>query len=236
MGDKIVNDVTPTNAKVSSGVDELIQRLRQEGIDAGNAQAQERIQQAQAEADSVLAEAQKQARDIVAEAKSEAQRLQQAGNEALAIAMRDIVLKLKARLSETVGERVQQLIATQLNQEEFLQALLLELAGRVRRDAKLDEVKNLTVVLPEKLIGLEELRRHPLELQEGSLSHFVLHVAAEVLRDGVEFAQTNELSHGIRLNLRDREMQIDLTDERLAQVLLEHLQPRFRAILEGMVK
>jgi len=29
---------------------------------------------------------------------------------------------------------------------------------------------------------------------------------------------------------------IDLTDEAIAALLLQHLQPRFRAVLEGIVK
>jgi V/A-type H+-transporting ATPase subunit E len=36
--------------------------------------------------------------------------------------------------------------------------------------------------------------------------------------------------------LQEGEIQVDLTPERVAEVLLEHLHPRFRAILEGTVK
>ena len=31
-------------------------------------------------------------------------------------------------------------------------------------------------------------------------------------------------------------IKIDLTDEAIAALLLQHLQPRFRAVLEGIVK
>jgi len=34
----------------------------------------------------------------------------------------------------------------------------------------------------------------------------------------------------------DKDISLDLTDEAIAALLLEHLQPRFRAILEGIVK
>ena len=40
---------------------------------------------------------------------------------------------------------------------------------------------------------------------------------------------------GIRVRLLDDDLEIDLTDEAIAELLLEHLQPRFRAVLTGMV-
>ena len=33
----------------------------------------------------------------------------------------------------------------------------------------------------------------------------------------------------------DEELQIDLTDQAIANLLLKHLQPRFRAVMEGLV-
>lgn len=222
--------------QVASGVEELIERLRDKGIAAGEQEGQQRLQDAEHRAQLILREAKAKADNIVAEARGEAQQIRQGGNEALAIAMRDIVLKLKAKLSETVGEKVQHLIAHQMDQQDFLQKLILEVAGKVRQDNKLDEQPGLHMLLPAKLIGLDELRVNPLELKEGTLSHFILSVAADVLREGVSFAQSDDLHSGITLYLREQDIQIDLTDERLAQVLLEHLQPRFRAILEGMVK
>jgi V/A-type H+-transporting ATPase subunit E len=90
--------------------------------------------------------------------------------------------------------------------------------------------------LPRALVGLEELRRKPLELREGSLSHFVLSVAGNVLAEGVTFGVADDDDKGIRLYLADKNVYIDVTDEAVAALLLQHLQPRFRAILEGTVK
>jgi V/A-type H+/Na+-transporting ATPase subunit E len=91
-------------------------------------------------------------------------------------------------------------------------------------------------LLPRALVGLEDLRRNPLELREGSLSHFVLSLAGNVLAEGVTFGVADDDAPGIRLYLKDKDVTIDLTDEKVASLLLEHLQPRFRAILEGTVK
>lgn len=227
---------TKHTSQIAFGVEELIDRLRLDGINAGEEEGKKKLIEAEKQAEQIVCDAKAKAEKIVADAKREATQLRLGGEEALAIAMRDIVLKLKAKLSETVGEKVQHLIAHQLDQEAFLQQLILEVAGKARRDTKLDEQKQLQVLLPEKLIGIEELRHNPLELKEGSLSHFILSVAGDVLREGVEFAQSEDGRSGIVIYLREMDVQLDMTEERLAQVLLEHLQPRFRAILEGMVK
>lgn len=224
------------SGKVSSGVEELIQKLRDDGVSAGKEQAQKIIEDAEYEAEKIVADAKKNAQKVLEDAQAEAARTKKSGEDALNIAMRDIVLKLKAKLSETVGDRVRKLICTDLAQEDFLKALILEVAARARDDAHLDETKSAKFLLPKELIGLEELRQHPLELEEGSLSHFILNVAADVLRDGVSFGETDELKHGLKIYLEDKDIQIDLSDERISEILLEHLQPRFRAILEGTVK
>lgn len=227
---------TLSSAKVSSGVEELIEKLRNDGVEAGKSEAASLIADAERDAARILEEAKQQAEKIVTDARLEAQRLQKGGEDALNIAMRDIVLKLKAKLNETVSERVKQLIATELEREDFLKDLILEVAGNARKDSAIDKAGKIRILLPKKLIGLEELREHPLELEEGSLSHFILNVASDVLREGVSFGESEEGKHGLRIHLEEKDILIDLSDERIAELLLEHLQPRFRAILEGMVK
>ena len=225
-----------TDGKVSSGVAELIEKLRNDGVEEGKKNAAEIIKNAEDDAEKILQEAKSKAENILADAEQNAQRLRKGGEDALKIAMRDIVLELKAKLSETVSERVHQLISTELAQEDFLKELILVVASRARVESGLDDAGKSVVLLPKDLIGLEELRQHPLELEEGSLSHFILHVASEVLREGVSFGSAEDGKHGLRIHLVDKDIQIDLSDERIAEVLLDHLQPRFRAILEGMVK
>jgi V/A-type H+-transporting ATPase subunit E len=162
--------------------------------------------------------------------------LQTGGEEALRIAMRDTVLRLKVELSERFGAEVRRLIAVAMDQESFLKQLILEVAGRAREEAGVDAGEAVQIQLPRALVGLEDLRRNPLELREGSLSHFVLSLAGNVLAEGVTFGVAGDEARGICLYLKDKDVTIDLTDEKVAALLLQHLQPRFRAILEGTVK
>lgn len=221
----------------SSGVEALIERLREEGVQAGQAEAQRIEAEARREAARIVREAEGRAAAILEGARQEADALRKGGEEALRIAMRDTLLRLKAELSDRFGDEVKRLIAAKMEQEAFLERLILEVAARARAEAGIDAGQAVEIQLPKALVSPDELRRNPLELREGSLSHFVLSLAGNILAAGVTFGvAAGSDQQGIRLSLQGKDVQIDLTDETVAATLLAHLQPRFRAILEGMVR
>jgi V/A-type H+/Na+-transporting ATPase subunit E len=220
----------------SSGVEALIDRLREEGVASGRTEAEGIVAEARREAASLEQEAQRKAEDILRQAHTDAERTRAAGEEALRVAMRDSVLEMKGHLTTRFSEEVRRLVSADMAQEAFLERLILEVAGRARQEAGMDESSKMEILLPSGVVALDELRRRPEELRQGSLSHFVLSVANNVLRDGVTFRVADDLKGGIRICLREGEIRVDLTPEQVAKVLLEHLHPRFRAILEGTVK
>lgn len=228
--------MTDTAASASSGVETLIERLRQEGVAKGRSEAERIIADAESRTRWMLRQAEQEAQEIREKARTEAENFKTAGREALQIAARDTVLDLKNRLLRRFTSDVERLIGAQLRDEAFLQRLILEVAARARRDGGIDAGENVEVLLPEDVIGVEELRRRPEELEEGSLSHFVLAVAGQILRQGVGFESTSTINAGIRVRLVERNVEIDLTERAVAALLLEHLQPRFRAFLEGIVR
>jgi V/A-type H+/Na+-transporting ATPase subunit E len=235
MSDRELTE-TPLNGLPSSGVEALIERLRDEGVSEGRREAQALITAARHESEQILRQAKETAETILHQARAESETVRNAGEEALRTAMRDTVLKMKGHLSTRFNEEVQRLVTAEMAQEAFLKRLILEVAGRARRDAGIDQADGVEILLPEDVVGLEELRRHPEKLREGSLSHFVLSVANGLLRDGVDLRGSDLLDGGIRITLQGGEIQVDLTPEKVTEVLLEHLHPRFRAILEGTVK
>lgn len=105
-----------------------------------------------------------------------------------------------------------------------------------REQGGLDDAERIEVVLPTDVVGLEDLRRDPEALRAGTLTYFAAAVGRERLREGVSFTAGEPGLHGIRIRLVDRDVEIDLTEEAVAELLLEHLQPRFRALLEGIVR
>lgn len=222
--------------KVSSGVEQLITRLREEGVQQGREEAQRIVEDAERRATWLTNQARAQAEEMLIKARDEAERLRRSGEEALQIAARDAVLNMKGFLGERFAIEVRRLIGEQLRDEALLREMILTIAGRVREDMGLDQVEQIEVLLPRDVIGLDELRRHPETLKEGSLSHFVLAIAQSLLREGVTFNHTPADQRGITLRLTGQDLEVELTDEAIARLLLAHLQPRFRALLEGIVR
>lgn len=220
---------------LSSGVDALITRLRDEGVSAGREEADRILLDARTEAKRTLDKANVEAKDRLEAARREADAYRSAGEEALKTAMRDTVLAMKSTLTERFGEDVKRLIAHHLQDPDVLKRMILEIAGRARDDADIGDGDDLTILLPEKVAGLEELRADPEALREGPLTRFVLGITGDMLRDGVTF-EASDASGGIRVQVEDKAVILELTEEAVASLLLQHLQPRFRTILEGIVK
>lgn len=222
--------------KVSHGVEQLIERLRDDGVRQGRAEAQRIVDDAEHRASWLISQAREQADEMLLKAREEAERLRRSGEEALQIAARDAVLNMKGFLSERFAVEVRRLVGEQMRDETLLRDLILAIAGRVREDMDLDKAASLEVLLPRDVVGLDELRHHPETLKEGTLSHFVLAVAQSLLRDGVSFAVGDAGQSGIRIRLVGQDLEVELTDETVARLLLTHLQPRFRALVEGIVR
>lgn len=224
-----------TKTPEAAGIEALIARLRQEGVDEGQAEANRVLAEAEKRAREMLSDAAKKADSLVEKAAKKADSLARAGEEALRIAMRDAVLELKQGLSDRFAEQVGGTVSDLMRDDEMLRDMVLALAARTRKDTGLDDAKNVDVVLPRAVVGLDELRRKPEELREGSLTHFAAAEAADMLRKGVTFSRSDEDSGGLRVLLGEEGVMVDLTDRAVADVILRHLQPRFRALLENVV-
>lgn len=220
----------------SSGVEALITRLRNDGIESGQKEAESIIHDAHKHAEWIITEAQSKAQKIVDKAKVEADDITHAAQDALNLATRDAMLKLRDTLLGSFSEEVGRVVGTQMADHEFMEKLILELAGRVRKKAGLDDSPNILLQLPEKIIGVDALKKNPEELKEGTLSHLTAAIAADLLRKGVTLSVASDLSGGLFIKLIDEEMVIDFSDKTVAALLLEHIQPRFRALLQGIVR
>ncbi|AEG00764.1 hypothetical protein [Methylomonas methanica] len=219
----------------SSGVEQLIERLREQAIDAGQAKAESIVTDAQRRAAWLIGEAEQEAKNILKKAQAEADAMRSAGLDALNLAARDALLRLRDTLLGSFSQEVQRVVGEKMADQDFMAQLILALAGQVRDKTGLDR-QQLTFLLPETISGVEELRKNPEELQQGELSHVSAAIAGDLLRKGVRFEVDDEVKSGLVIRLEDNAMLIDFTDDAVAALLLKHLQPRFRALLQGIVK
>ena len=220
----------------SSGVENLIQRLRDQGVDAGQKRAEKIVLDAQKRAEWIIEEAELEAKLLLEKAKKQSDALRVSGEDALKLATRDALLKLRDTLLGSFSTEVQRVVGQKMDQEVFLERLILQLAGKVREELDLDIKENISLFLPNNPVGVDELKNNPDELKVGTLTHFTAAIAADMLRKGVSIKVSDDVSGGLSVRLKDDDMVVDFTDETLSALLLEHLQPRFRTLLQGIVR
>jgi V/A-type H+-transporting ATPase subunit E len=218
-----------------AGVQALIERLKSEGVAAGQSEADAILAKARAKAEEIVSAAQKKADGLLAEARAEAAREKAATEDGLKVAARDLVLNLRNELGDRIQQEASRLVATSLADEEFLQKLILAMAANARDNASVSDTEPMEIVLPEKVVTFEELKQSPEAVEPGTLTHFVIALAGQVLRDGVTFSTAPGLD-GIKVKLTERNVSIDLTEEAIAILLKRHLQPRLRAVMEGVLR
>lgn len=221
----------------SSGVEQLIARLRDQGVKAGQSQADAIIEQAKTQAETMLSEAKEKANRIVDDARAEAERTEHAGKEALRIATRDTILRFQQELMDYFNERVRRLVSEELKDRTILGRLIVEVASDAARTAGVSDVaaEKIEILLPPEIVSVEELKRSPEELK-GKLTELVKGIAQATYRDGVTFKGLEAGAKGIRVHVSGKELEVDLTAEAVADILLEHMQPRFRALMQGIIQ
>jgi V/A-type H+-transporting ATPase subunit E len=218
-----------TSAVESTGVENLIGRLRDEGIAEGRSQAQALVITAQRQASDIIAGAQQEAESILAKAKEEAGKLKAAGENAIRLAMRDTILSLERDLVEQFRTRLFRLVKGSLADPAFLQHLILEVASKAAPAMG----ERTQLLLPAEIISLEDLQGKPEQATPGTLMHFVLSLGGGMLREGMSFGVADDGEAGVRVRLVDDDVQIDLTESSISELLLRHMLPRFRALLRG---
>jgi V/A-type H+-transporting ATPase subunit E len=217
----------------SAGVEALIEQLREEGIVRGQAEAARILGEAESRARWIVAQAEAEAEQHREDARRAAARFEEAARQGLEIASRDVLLRLKTALAGLFHQELRRQIQQELSAPEVLEKLILILAGRLR--PALDAVAELEILLPQRAVDLEDLRRDPADLAGGELMRLSRRIARDMLREGVTLDVSPDIAAGFRIRLLDQ-VELEFTDETVSELLLAHLQPRFRAMLEGIVK
>ena len=195
---------------------QLTDRLYNEGLSKGKAEGEAILAAARADAEEIVSKAKAEAGDIIAAAKKEAEDLKKkvegdvrmAASETLQATRCDIENLI---VTEMTGKGVDEA----LSNGDFLKGILTEVAKRFSSE----EPGDLSVVLPEKL-------------QQG-LEPFVKNELSKILGKGVDASFSKKIAGGFRIGPKDGSYFISLTDETFRELICEYLRPATRKILFG---
>jgi V/A-type H+-transporting ATPase subunit E len=211
----------------SAGVQDLISRIRDEGVESGKQEAGRLVSKAQLQATRLVEDARTEVAELRKKARAEIANEKNASLAALKLAARDTSLQLEADIVSAFEGYVKRLVSPALRDPELIQALVLVLAGHaVEKFVKDQEIRVFVSDVLFKEAGESS------DLDERT-KQAVLGITGEILREGIELIPSSDVAGGARVQLVDENLEVDLTDETVHKVLLKHLLPRFRAILEG---
>lgn len=219
---------------VAYGVEELIERLRAEGVAKGRDEAERIVADAESRARWLVTQAQAEADQLVGKARSEAKSLTRSAEDALKVAARDMLLSLRERLSHRFAGEVRRLVAGEMHDPDTLRKLILAVGAR--QAELLGEDQDVEVLLPRRVLEASELGDDPGSVAGGELVDVVLGVTEDMLKEGISLKVSDSDQAGIVARLVDDEVEVEVTADAVAAMLLEHLQPRFRALLEGVIR
>ncbi len=217
---------------VASGVQELITRLRDEGVKSGREKADQVLREAQEEASRIVADAKAESKEILSKARSQIETEKAAAIESLRVAMRDTELKMEAELKETFADHVKRLVSVEMRDIKFLRQIILGIAGLAAGDKACGE-QPVEVLLPKTLFKTDEKGTRLSEEGRANMRHLVLGISGEMLEQGVDLKPSEDIGGGIRIRLVGEDLEIDLSDKAISELLLQNLLPRYRAIVSG---
>lgn len=216
---------------VSSGVQELIDRIRQEGRAAGEREAQQLFDEAQAKADALLRQTEAHCAQLRREAEAEIASQRTAALSALKAAARDTVLELVANIAADFDKHLRRLVTDATSDPAFVRSLVLVLAGTSVGEL-VGQDSPAAIALSAKLLG-RDLSSESTAAADVAAKSLVHSIASDMLRQGVTLVGDVEIEGGVRLRLVKDDLEVDLTDTAISALLTSHLLPRFRHLLDG---
>lgn len=195
----------------TTNLEELLNRLKQEGVDQAQMQGDEIIEEAQAKANRIVNDANKKAAAYEAEAGQRIQSEEEASLQKLEQSARDLMIGLEAELKQKIAQLTQGIIGKSLD-PQLMQQALLEIAKGIPKGSGV-----VKVTLDSK--------------QADTLgTHFVEELAAN-LKEEVALGQQRGLGEGFYIERDGEDYFYDFSAKHLAKELSKMAFPRLKSIL-----
>jgi len=198
-------------------VQELIDKIKKDGIDTASKQATEIKKDAQTEASRIIEAAKKEAESIISNSKREAERAEKASLAALQQASRNLVLAFKDEIQVLLNKIVNENICANYN-GDLLRSILPELI----RNWSVKGSDNLSLLLPENLLN--------------QMQSFFTDQLKNELGKGVDLKSNRKLSYGFHISNKEGSVYYDFSSEAVAGLLSTYLNPKLAEILKDSSK
>jgi len=195
---------------------ELTDKLYNEGLSKGKAQGEAMIAEAKEKAAQIIAEAEKKAAEIIAKAEKDSEDLKtktssdvkMASEQALQATRNDLENMVVAKVADTQ-------VSDALAAPDFIKGIIKAVAEKFNAEEAVD----LNLVLPESL--------------KSALEPFVKNELGKLLKGNVTAQFSKKLAGGFNIGPKDGSYFISLTDDSFKSLIREYLRPATKKLLFG---
>ena len=195
---------------------ELTQKLYEEGLAKGKQDGEAILEKAKSEAEGIVKQAQEEAEAILAKARKDAEDfkvkvegdVKMAASQAVQATRTDIENLVIAKVSDTTVEKA-------LSNEDYIKGIITAVAQKF----SVEEPADLALVLPESL--------------KAGLEPFVKDELGKILGKGVDATFSKKVAGGFRIGPKDGGYFVSLTDETFKDLIGSYLRPATKKLLFG---
>lgn len=192
-------------------LDSLIEKIRKEGIEEAQQNADQILKDAKQKAAAIVAQAQNEAEKIVADGKKQVEQYKVTAEVDLKQSARNIELLLKEKINSLFDAVFKRQVAAEMK-PSFLKEMILKIVGSWAKDSK------TAIVLNEK--------------DKNELETVLFSGLTADLKQSIQIRVSNDIASGFRIGLKGNQVYYDFSDESIAEVLKSLINPKLKEILE----
>ncbi len=197
---------------------ELTDKLYQEGVDKANEEAKKIVNDAKKEADEIVSKARDKADKILKDAEKNAEEIKKNSLNELQLASKQAISDLKQRIINLIETKALKPSTKEaFEDKEFTKDIILTIVNNW--DPQKESQVELKIVLPEK--------------KQKEFENFFKSKAKSLLDKGVEIEFSESVKGGFRIGPKDGSYLISFTDKDFENFFKTFLRPRLVEMLYG---
>ena len=195
---------------------ELTQKLYEEGLAKGKQDGEALLQKAQSEAEGIVKQAQEEAEAILAKARKDAEDFKVKVEGDVKMAAQQAVQATRTDIENLVVSKVVDgTVDKALANEDYIKGIITAVAQKFSAD----EPADLSLVLPENL--------------KAALEPFVKNELGKLLGKGVDASFSKKVAGGFKIGPKDGGYFVSLTDDTFKDLIGSYLRPATKKLLFG---
>lgn len=194
---------------------ELTEKLYQEGLQKGKEEGEAILAKARAEAEEIVKKAKEEAAAIAAKAEKDASDLKVKSEGDVKMASTQALQATRAAVENLIVAKAVEPVKGALADDAFLK----EVIAAVAKNFSAQESQDVSLVLPEKL--------------QKQLEPFVKGELAKAIGKGVDASFSKKMEGGFKIGPKDGSYFISLTDESFQELIGAYLRPATKKLLFG---